>query len=810
MIQKQIQYELDGSREATNQIRKQIAKAKQKGYFSSTQFGREFVRSQLQDFAQAIVEATEKPARGKATTTNIAKCWREVKEIFSYMDAEALSAVSLKLILDSFGISKTSTPKTQEAASHIGRGIEDEMRAIYYSSVAPEDVVAAQRRELTTPGSNPHYRRYGAKHTVERLLRERGWRSDQLFPNWSYGFKTQIGLFILDVSLSIGFTSRKVIRAGKNRSQGVIDLSDPVKAQILIFQDALETISYKSNPLIEIPKQWELEPGCSKYNTTGGYYLEWIRSQNPLCRKHYNSEFGNDAINLLNTLQETAWSIDSEIFQIQDKCLENGISIGSLQAVLRDPRLDHTMPIELRELAKDDQRRIDWKRERKFLHSQHHDSVRRNLRSRDTISLASRYLKYPRFYLSWSCDYRGRMYSQQSFLHQHSSDFERSLLRFSNGSKLDERGQFWCSEALGSAALGSRSSFLERSNWTYNNKELIKAIADNPVGMSAHWEGADKPWQFLQLAIEWDRVVLRKEKHIWDIPVGADATASGLQLLSAMRRDPKGMKYSNLYPPDTTNSSPLDAYVEVLRIARDLASQSKEPKLAKYLENRTLGKPVLMKLLYNASLRTNRSDVREFFLSNGLYPSELDNKQINKLTDFIREASRSVFPMAFEALEWIQKLYKLTKLNGSSSLVWNTPTQDQIELIEFKYQTKTIRTSHHGEVRIGTGEPKEIDYKAIGKALAPSFVHSYDASVLKSSFKDWDKPIVLIHDCFKVLPNDMDKALERIRKGFVHVCSDDPLARLGDDLGVSEQQLPRLTQGSGNLLAVLDSAYMFN
>tara|TARA_Y100001963_G_scaffold143442_1_gene214343 strand:+ start:103 stop:1311 length:1209 start_codon:yes stop_codon:yes gene_type:complete len=402
------------------------------------------------------------------------------------------------------------------------------------------------------------------------------------------------------------------------------------------------------------------------------------------------------------------------------------------------------------------------------------------------------------------------MYSQQSFLHQHSSDFERSLLRFTDGCKLDERGEFWCSRSIGTALLGSKKSFDERSNWTYNNKELIKAIADNPIDMSSHWEDADKPWQFLQLVLEWDRVVLKKEKHLWDIPVGADATASGLQLLSAMRRDPKGMKYANLYPPDSPSAPPLDAYEEVLRIARELANQSKEPQLANYLTDRKLGKPILMKLLYNASLRTNRTDVREHFIKEGLYPDELDNSSINKLTSLIREASRAVFPMAFEALEWIQDLYKLSKLNGSNSITWSTPTQDLIELIEFKYHTKTIRTSHHGEVRIGTGEPKEVDHKAIGKALAPSFVHSYDAAVLKSAFKHWDNQLVLIHDQFKVLPNDMDKALERVRKGFVHVCSEDPLARLGDDLGVPETQLPRLYQGAGKLEAVLDSAYMFN
>ena len=29
------------------------------------------------------------------------------------------------------------------------------------------------------------------------------------------------------------------------------------------------------------------------------------------------------------------------------------------------------------------------------------------------------------------------------------------------------------------------------------NQELLKAIADDPISQSCHWEGADEPWQFL-------------------------------------------------------------------------------------------------------------------------------------------------------------------------------------------------------------------------------------------------------------------------------------------------------------------------
>ena len=52
----------------------------------------------------------------------------------------------------------------------------------------------------------------------------------------------------------------------------------------------------------------------------------------------------------------------------------------------------------------------------------------------------------------------------------------------------------------------------------------------------------------------------------------------------------------------------------------------------------------------------------------------------------------------------------------------------------------------------------------------------------------------------------MDQAKERIKHGFVQACKGDPLARLADEMEVSSDQLPRLTQGSGDLSFVLDVA----
>ena len=289
------------------------------------------------------------------------------------------------------------------------------------------------------------------------------------------------------------------------------------------------------------------------------------------------------------------------------------------------------------------------------------------------------------------------MYTQQALLHRQSSDVEKSLVTFADGCKLDKRGEYWAGQAIGSAFLGSKYGYEDRHRWTLENKELLKAIADDPISQSCHWEGADEPWQFLQLCLEWNRVVLTKEKHLWDVPIGADASASGLQVLSAMRRDEKGMEWSNLFSAESPSDPPKDAYREVLRIARELARKNEETQwMVQYLTNRNLGKAILMKKLYGASLQTNRTDVKLALIDDGYYPDPFNYKDVNKLTTLLTVASELVFPKAFEALSWIQKLYKEAKKNGSSSLTWTTPNEESIHLIENKFKYIDVRTSHLG------------------------------------------------------------------------------------------------------------------
>ena len=814
MTEKELLHEIEMMRAATAAIRKSITKAKEQKYLSKTEYGRDFATQYVIPFAEALTESTLKTSRGRATVTNIARQYKTMLYVFSIVEEKVIAAIGIKSILDCMGVSKYDKPRTAEAAAFIGRRIEDEVRTSYYTHTAPEHVVDYIGKQLSTKTSNPHYRSYGAKKGAEKLLKEKGWGAGDLFPDWRADTRQGVGLYIIEIAKRLGWVELEKRTVKKNKTQGFLSLSQALEADMLHYQSVLESYSVLRYPLVEVPRDWELQAGSARNNHSGGYYHEWIRKQNTLVTgRAYLSEteLGREAINLLNILNKTAWNIDHDLFNIAKACLEKGFTIGSLKAVFHDPRLDQKMPESIAALEPHNIRRTAWRKERSSLHELLAESKRNSIRSRNALNLAGKFLEKPRFYLSWSCDYRGRMYTQQSLLHRQSSDMEKALVTFSDGCNLDERGEYWASQSLGSAFLGSKCGYEERSKWTYDNKELIKAIANDPLSMSAKWEECDSPWQFVQLCLEWNRVVLTKDKHLWDVPISSDASASGLQLLSAMRLDPQGMAWSNLFAATSSSEPPKDAYREVLRKAKEILKADTESAwMIEHLENRKLGKAILMKKVYGASQRTNRADVKNILIEEGLYPDVFDYDQSTYLTKVLDTASKCVFPKAFEVLDWIQLLFKAAKKNGNASFIWSTPNGDSIHLKENVIKTIDVRTTHLGQVRLGIEQGDTPDFVRMRNALAPSFVHSYDAAVLKASFKDWKHPLAVIHDCINVLPNDMDRAMDRVRKGFVHVCADDPLARLAEDLGVSAEQLPRLSQGRAELTDVLESTYMFN
>ena len=808
MTTKQEQFEYDSHLEAIQRRRQLLQRARDQTYYSSTDEGQHIFRGLFASYAGSVIESIDTAKAGRASK------WAAyagfANEQMELLGGEALAFIALKKIVDCID---TGNNNLTDVATIIGRSIENEVRINFYLAHAGEDTAGLIQAKLKKKNSSPQYKNYGIKKSVEHQLLEKGWSKDELFQGWAGVERTGVGLFLIEAAIKRGWFIRKPKRVSGTKSPNFLYPSPELAQYQQKLRQELDDISDMGWPLIEPPLDWTYQQGESRFNTTGGYHSQWLRDTHPLCRgRHYQSVFGQEAIGLLNVLQRTGWCIDQEVLKVVELCWEKGISIGSFNAPFDDPRLSDGMPKHLQELDESDPERKAWRKHQHFLHEAHEKQVLRTRSAGIAFNLAKRFASQSQFYLSWSCDFRGRMYDQQTWLGRQKSDFEKALLRFAEGCKLDSRAEEWAARAVGAAYLGSRGTFTERSQWTYDHADLLCAITDDPIRMASHWEDADEPWQFLQLAIEWTNMVLRKTKPLWQVPVTADSTASGLQLLSGMRRDPKGMKFSNLTPKADPDAPPKDAYLEVLRVARELAEANQETAwLAKHLIHRSLGKPVLMIAIYGGSYRTNRDDVVEALRKEGLYTDPISWEDTKAITDLLTVASKQVFPAAFETLEWLRKLAAAAIKADATGFSWRTPTGDLIHHAEYDY-AEPIRVQTHllGKVSIGLGSVNIPDTKRLKSGFSPNFVHSYDAALLKAAFQDWKRPLVTIHDCIGVLPTDMDDALERVLRAFVRVCDNNPLSSLSDDLGVGTESLERLSQGIGDLNQVTNSDYTFN
>ena len=113
----------------------------------------------------------------------------------------------------------------------------------------------------------------------------------------------------------------------------------------------------------------------------------------------------------------------------------------------------------------------------------------------------------------------------------------RILIKFSNpGSVSDD----WIKIHIANCAGKDKLSYSDRIQWVNVNEDALISVGNDPKEnlkwlLDQEIDGEKKTkWQFLAACIEY---VQYKKTGEWSIPVGVDATSSGLQFLSAVARD---------------------------------------------------------------------------------------------------------------------------------------------------------------------------------------------------------------------------------------------------------------------------------
>ena len=803
------EYEHELIRRGQKHLQGQIDKSVQQQYYTNTKPGRYTFQKYVEHLGNELEEVTTKAIADLIKRNNISRICSDIKEYAECFEHGylLLASVTLKTILDSYARSN-QIAKGQDIAADIGRRIEKEVWFKFEQDRQNPTAAALMRREASMPGSSPHYRYRGAWSVAQKAADEDGLPQAE---RWRPKHRLRVGLYMLDVANRAGIIKWNYVwRYG---SKQTVIYSDAFMNEIMGHEELVLSRAFYSYPLLDKPLNWSKEVKPSRFNTSGGYHLHELRRDQRLCRSYISdSVFGDKAIDLLNTLQSTAWRVDRRILEVAEHCNEKHIAVKSF--LVASGEMPSGKAPEHWVDDPDQTRFKEWKRQRHEEFVKYQQQTKRAYRTRQSLSIAKEF-EFKTFFLSWSCDWRGRYYTQQAWLSPQTTDFEKSLMKFRDGCKLNADSIEWCRAAIGAAYNGTRISHQDRIQWTHDNQKFIQQIAEDPRSTINEWEQAKEPWQFLQLCMEWNDVVITGKEKFWKVPVGADSTASGLQLLSAMRRDPVGMKCANLLPPDTPSSPPEDAYMRVLEVAKDMAMKDEtKTHLLPYLEYRSIGKPAVMLSVYGGCHRSIKEDIEDAVDE---IKDELEAQGItvirddmSKLTTLITSASKKVFPAAYQALSWLKKLANQAHENGRTSLTWTTPTEDEIHLVKYEVPTITVETAFNGRINIGDWDLEAPNTKKQVSSFAPSFVHSYDAALLKEAFSNWSHPIALIHDCIRVLPNDMDRALDRIKDAFTSVVDGDPLARLADELEVSAEQLKRKPQLDQDLSCIQHSKYMFN
>ena len=249
--------------------------------------------------------------------------------------------------------------------------------------------------------SSPRHKHIDIKLSVEKQLLEKGWAQDDLFPTWANEVRTGIGLFLIEAAIQGGWFLRQPKRMAKNKTENVLKPAQAISEWLEKARNEIDSWSYLSWPLVELPLDWQLEDKPARKNISGGYHSPLLRQINPLCggRKgmHSDSYFGAEAIGLLNCLQRAAWCVDQEVLKTVESCWDSGLTIGSLKAVQDDPRRAESMPKHIQELAADHEDRITWRKEIHALHEAHHDQVEKARSTISVLALARKFASEPKF-----------------------------------------------------------------------------------------------------------------------------------------------------------------------------------------------------------------------------------------------------------------------------------------------------------------------------------------------------------------------------------------------------------------------------
>ena len=797
-------------------------KAREIGREDGSAYGQAIIKGRLETLSKAIEAWKEEAGSGSAGNNNT--CYRKIRG----MSSDLLAFLTLKHILAAISSVRT----LQFVAVAIGTAVEDELRF--------DEIRYKERREYDRIVKGVKKRSaYQYKHIYAVRI------ADELdnWQKWSRSDRLHVGVKLIELCInSVGIIE---ILNGESR----------VIKYIKALPSTIEWIESKNNvtaylrpvyePMVVRPRNWTT-PFDGGYISSSIKPLKLVKTKNRAYLdelRHVDMPIVYEAV---NALQNTAWQINTQVFEVMNQLWSVGSELGGLpkRDALELPKLPEN-------IDEDDEARKNYRREAHKVHMKNLSLMGQRIAMNITLEIAERYNNFKKIYMPYQLDFRGRIYAVPH-LNPQGSDYQKALLRFAHGKPLGSEGWKWLAIHGANVAGYDKASLEDRVNWVLDNEEEIIKIASNPFdnrGWCTEIAGVeiDKPWQFLAFCFEWDGFIQHGETFVSKLPVAMDGSCSGIQHFSAMLRDRVGGQAVNLVPQEL----PADVYQLVAnkvieqaeRDARegtkDELRHNKEGKAyVKYGTkrmaeqwlafgiNRKVTKRSVMTLAYGSKQFGFKEQLMEDILeparhSDKPFPFDGDGYQAAVyMASLIWNAVNKVLVKAGEAMRWLQTSAQLAA-SEELPVRWTTPVGFPVMQAYPDMEEKRIKTTLNGRIDLLMyQEAMKLDKRKQGQGIAPNFVHACDGAHMQLTVvrakQEGLQNFAMIHDSFGTTAGDVETLYRIVRESFVEMYEEvDVLGSFKEELedqlsDDTKTKLPSLPErGDLVLTAVCDSRYCF-
>lgn len=808
----QLLLEEDMFADAKRRLAEDNRKSSARNAWSESKIGRQFTTTAANSFAKAVDGFINQPREEGRRHNRAAELLRQTG-----IDPATIAYLFTKAVYNSLPLAHRKRIKRVSLCIRGADLIHDEWRIRFFASA---DNRKALLKKLFKTFDKRTYPREWRKKTILNYF-----HAEQVeWSGWGQREKLAVGY-----ALMVLFRDSTGLILARKEDTFVDPAPELIEEyQKVVMNRPLDFMIYK--PMVVPPRPWTTE-----HLFRGGYLSTQLTRRYPIIKgarkrdvpRMVSMDWSN-ILPAINAIQETPWHVNARMLDVLEWAMfERGGNMAGLP-----PSDDKPLPPEPVGYRVDDTITKAHNHVCFLIHSENRENISKRLAVLSTIAIARQFKNFKAMFFPHNLDTRGRAYPLPAFLNPQGPDYVKALLEFSNGKPIENDEQAaWLAIAGANAYGKDKIGLQERVNWIQDNDEMIFSIARDPKS-DLRWMEASEPFQFLRFCFEWAGFWHTGFGYVSHMVVPVDATCSGLQHYSAMLRDEVGGRSVNLVPDLPRQDIYQDVADRVIEaLFADGSDMAKD--WVKFGIDRKITKRQVMVVPYAGTFAScmeyTRDAVLEKLKDGHLCPWDTSNEQDHRdrivyLSKLIWTAIDQVVVKGKEAMRWLSDVARVyTKhMNGQElstydkRMSWVTPDGFEAVHIRVEEKKKLLETYLDGRVQlVYYEETSKLNGKDMALAVAPNFVHSMDACLLRMSVtKGLGQGLTdygMVHDSFGVHAADMALFLrECVKPAFLQMYEQDVIAQFASRLpeGLDLPNMP--TKGSLDLDGVMRSEFFFS